>query len=623
MKRFKMKKSAMFGLCAAAALCLGIGVGTINYQSAFAEETQAQTFVMEEGASIRKKADGVDQGGIRFTATISQAHYDEYTQGATKVESGTFILPYAYYTSYGAINKENCFGENNIYYYTDEAGSDQNKDESRTQHKILNAQGTPRRLAGENAGYEINGSVVDMLDENLNVPYIGVSYLKVTGAGEAISYYFAEIDAAKNVRSAAQVAQNCLLKETADAADKAVAQAYMDKFIKNNPNHEVSYKETFKVVDETGVRLDESLTQTKTAAFTKYDETVTSSVPAGYRKVTGFDYDGSENKNTDTAALKLNGSTTLCTVVEKVKDNVIFNAQSIADGKVTATVVGDLNQNDSYEGWAWAEGEKSIRREGNLELSSKFELKEPYKLPYTNTFSATVRSSRDITLQLMMHCIEFDNSDYTNLNQVVVSVQVKKGAQKVYFTADRYVKQVNTIFFSHPAGDSSTAPTVLEIGSFAYEKAEVPFNRAEGAVGDFEAYEGGEHFGIGSDGFVLDCPVGNISVSNEWASDGDYSVKVIPTGDGWSHIWSNTAITVSEYNTIEFDIYVDRAVSGYLFYVYDSNGYHEGKVDLKKGVNHVTYTFNQSFSTYRGIELRAAHALTGVYYIDRIVLSKV
>ena len=618
MKRFKMKKSAMFGLCAAAALCLGIGVGTINYQSAFAEETQAQTFVMEEGASIRKKADGVDQGGIRFTATISQAHYDEYTQGATKVESGTFILPYAYYTSYGAINKENCFGENNIYYYTDEAGSDQYKDESRTQYKILNAQGTPRRLAGENAGYEINGSVVDMLDENLNVPYIGVSYLKVTGAGEAISYYFAEIDAAKNVRSAAQVAQNCLLKETADAADKAVAQAYMDKFIKNNPNHEVSYKETFKVVDETGVHPDESLTQTKTAAFTKYDETVTSSVPAGYRKVTGFDYDGSENKNTDTAALKLNGSTILCTVVEKVKDNVIFNAQSIADGKVTATVVGDLNQNDSYEGWAWAEGEKSIRREGNLGHPSAFSLKDPYKLYSVNTFSATIYANSEFDLTMRIWGFDLDNTNGA-LNELDVTKKVMPGAQKVYFTTDRYVKQVNTIFFF----SNSTAPTELVIGSFAYEKAEVPFNRAEGAVGDFEAYEGGEHFGIGSDGFVLDCPVGNISVSNEWASDGDYSVKVITTGNGWSHIWSNTAITVSEYNTIEFDIYVDRAVSGYLFYVYDSNGYHEGKVDLKKGVNHVTYTFNQSFSTYRGIELRAWQALTGVYYIDRIVLSKV
>lgn len=618
MKRFKMKKSAMFGLCAAAALCLGIGVGTINYQSAFAEETQAQTFVMEEGASIRKKADGVDQGGIRFTATISQAHYDEYTQGATKVESGTFILPYAYYTSYGAINEENCFGGNNIYYYTDEAGNDQNKDESRPQHKILNAQGTPRRLAGENAGYEINGSVVDMLDENLNVPYIGVSYLKVTGAGEAISYYFAKIDAAKNVRSAAQVAQNCLLKETADAADKAVAQAYMDKFIKNNPNHEVSYKETFKVVDETGVRLDESLTQTKTAAFTKYDETVTSSVPAGYRKVTGFDYDGSENKNTDTAALKLNGSTTLCTVVEKVKDNVIFNAQSIADGKVTATVVGDLNQNDSYEGWAWAEGEKSIRREGNLEIDSKFSLKDPYKLYSVNTFSATIYANSEFDLTMRIWGLDLDNTNGAT-NELDVTKKVMPGAQKVYFTTDRYVKQVDTIIFF----SNSTAPTELVIGSFAYEKAEVPFNRAEGAVGDFEAYEGGEHFGIGSDGFALDCPVGNISVSNEWASDGDYSVKVIPTSDGWSHIWSNTAITVSEYNTIEFDIYVNRAVSGYLFYVYDSNGYHEGKVDLKKGVNHVKYTFNQSFSTYRGIELRAAQALTGVYYIDRIVLSKV
>ena len=618
MKRFKMKKSAMFGLCAAAALCLGFGVGTINYQSAFAEETQAQTFVMEEGASIRKNAEGADRGGIRFTATISQAHYDEYTQGATKVESGTFILPYAYYTSYGAINEENCFGENNIYYYTDEAGNDQNKDESRTQYKILNAQGTPRRLAGENVGYEINGSVVDMLDENLNVPYIGVSYLKVTGAGEAISYYFAEIDVAKTVRSMAQVAQNCLLKETADAADKAVAQAYMDKFIKNNPNHEVSYKETFKMVDETGVHLDESLTQTKTAAFTKYDETVTSSVPAGYRKVTGFDYDGSENKNTDTAALKLNGSTTLCTVVEKVKDNVIFNAQSIADGKVTATVSGDLVQNDSYEGWAWAEGEKSIRREGHLGNASAFSLKDPYKLYSVNTFSATIYANSEFDLTMRIWGLDLDNTNGAT-NELDVTKKVMPGAQKVYFTTDRYVKQVDTIFFF----SNSTAPTELVIGSFAYEKAKVPFNRAEGAVGDFEAYEGGEHFGIGSDGFALDCPVGNISVSNEWASDGDYSVKVIPTGDGWSHIWSNTAITVSEYNTIEFDIYVDRAVSGYLFYVYDSNGYHEGKIDLKKGVNHVTYTFNQSFSNYRGIELRAAQALTGVYYIDRIVLSKV
>ena len=623
MKRFKMKKSAMFGLCAAAALCLGIGVGTLNYQSAFAEETQAQTFVMEEGASIRKKADGADQGGIRFTATISQAHYDEYTQGATKVESGTFILPYAYYTSYGAINKENCFGGNNIYYYTDEAGSDQNKDESRTQYKILNAQGTPRRLAGENAGYEINGSVVDMLDENLNVPYIGVSYLKVTGAGEAISYYFAKIDAAKNVRSAAQVAQNCLLKETADAADKAVAQAYMDKFIKNNPNHEVSYKETFKVVDETGVRLDESLTQTKTAAFTKYDETVTSSVPAGYRKVTGFDYDGSENKNTDTAALKLNGSTILCTVVEKVKDNVIFNAQSIADGKVTATVVGDLNKNDSYEGWAWAEGEKSIRREGNLELSSKFELKEPYKLPYTNTFSATVRSSRDITLQLTMHCIEFDNSDYTNLNQVDVSVQVKKGAQKVYFTADRYVKQVNTIFFSHPAGDSSTAPTVLEIGSFAYEKAEVPFNRAEGAVGDFEAHEGGEHFGA-DNGFALSGP-GTIEISKEWASDGDYSVKFSNFGESWGYIKTTSdSIAVNEYNTIAFDIYSSRDNVEFSWYLYDTASHYTlVTVHLTKGVNHISHKFYVSYTTYNGLCVELNYKKNPCFYVDRIVLSKV
>lgn len=618
MKRFKMKKSAMFGLCAAAALCLGIGVGTINYQSAFAEETQAQTFVMEEGASIRKKADGADQGGIRFTATISQAHYDEYTQGATKVESGTFILPYAYYTSYGAINKENCFGGNNIYYYTDEAGNDQNKDESRTQYKILNAQGTPRRLAGENAGYEINGSVVDMLDENLNVPYIGVSYLKVTGAGEAISYYFAKIDAAKNVRSAAQVAQNCLLKETADAADKAVAQAYMDKFIKNNPNHEVSYKETFKVVDETGVRLDESLTQTKTAAFTKYDETVTSVVPAGYRKVTGFDYDGSENKNTDTAALKLNGSTTLCTVVEKVKDNVIFNAQSIADGKVTATVDGDLNQNDSYEGWAWAEGEKSIRREGNLGHPSAFSLKDPYKLYSVNTFSATIYANSEFDLTMRIWGFDLDNTN-GKLNELDVTKKVMPGAQKVYFTTDRYVKQVNTIvFFSN-----STAPTELVIGSFAYEKAEVPFNRAEGAVGDFEAHEGGEHFGA-DNGFALSGP-GTIEISKEWASDGDYSVKFSNFGKSWGYIKTTSdSIAVNEYNTIAFDIYSSRDNVEFSWYLYDTASHYTlVTVHLTKGVNHISHKFDVSYTTYNGLCVELNYEKNPCFYVDRIVLSKV
>lgn len=618
MKRFKMKKSAMFGLCAAAALCLGIGVGTINYQSAFAEETQAQTFVMEEGASIRKKADGVDQGGIRFTATISQAHYDEYTQGATKVESGTFILPYAYYTSHGAINEENCFGENNIYYYTDEAGNDQNKDESRTQYKILNAQGTPRRLAGENAGYEINGSVVDMLDENLNVPYIGVSYLKVTGAGEAISYYFAEIDAAKNVRSVAQVAQNCLLKETADAADKAVAQAYMDKFIKNNPNHEVSYKETFKVVDETGVHLDESLTKTKTAAFTKYDETVTSVVPAGYRKVTGFDYDESENKNTDTAALKLNGSTTLCTVVEKVKNNVIFNAQSIADGKVTATVDGDLGHNDSYEGWAWAEGEKSIRREGNLGHPSAFSLKDPYKLYSVNTFSATIYANSEFDLTMRIWGFDLDNTSGA-LNQLDVTKKVMPGAQKVYFTTDRYVKQVNTIFFF----SNSTAPTELVIGSFAYEKAEVPFNRAEGAVGDFEAHEGGEHFGA-DNGFALSGP-GTIEISKEWASDGDYSVKFSNFGESWGYIKTTSdSIGVKEYNTIEFDIYSSRDNVEFSWYLYDTASHYTlVTVRLTKGVNHISHKFDVSYTTYNGLCVELNYLKNPWFYVDRIVLSKV
>lgn len=847
------KRCTVSVLAILAALLLALGFVCMR-PVAFADTES--TFKMEEGASVKYGA-ATDENGIRFTATLSKSEYETLTAGAKSVESGTFIMPAAYQKAYGAISEEACFGTNNTYYYKDAEGVIVGKNDERDdQHEILNAVGTPRFLAEDNL-YEINGSIVTILDANLNVPLIARSYIKVTSDNDAATYYFAAMDAdiTKNVRSVVSVSQNALLKGVT-GAELDTVKGYFDKFIELNPDATAKYTETFSVVDLAGVKENAALTAEKTASVTKYNETVTATVPAGYKKVVAYEGTGS-------AILKLDGSTVLNTVIEKDNtERIIFDAENA--GEFNATLIDNgIIATDKAATWSW-DGTKSAYFKGDLANGFGWTYETAKALPYaTDTFALTVKSDVDFTMNIAVTGM---SSASTVKTDGLATVEIKAGVNKIYFVlsqpmktvekfyacataategefaidylsyenaisvngsygnlaldaeatsyeitsldstvfgsenltenvtvsyielndvadedgtytevakaADKYTIAVNAatsyiikikvtaanlqyeksvyligdhgllresfedgensaaftcsgskvsnnlavsgdwalegsksmsiqatnnnfwwckatfeapltatdncnyvsfwlftssiavnsdfggnfqIYFGTNSGTfSSTVPiktglhkytvksnklfteitsiemttltqyvSYIDLISAGNDIVKEPFVRAEGAVMDFEAHENGDHFGA-DNGYTLTCPVGSTSVSDEWSSDGDYSWKVTVTGDGWAQAMNSAPVTVAEYNTITFDIYINRAVNDWEFYVYFNGGYKGAKVNLTEGENHITYTFDGwSQTTFKGLECRANGVQYNYYYIDRVVLSKV
>ena len=846
------KRCTVSVLAILAALLLALGFVCMR-PVAFADTES--TFKMEEGASVKYGA-ATDENGIRFTATLSKSEYETLTSGAKSVESGTFIMPAAYQKAYGAISEEACFGTNNTYYYKDAEGVNVGKNDERDdQHEILNAVGTPRFLAEDNL-YEINGSIVTILDANLNVPLIARSYIKVTSENDAATYYFAAMDAdiTKNVRSVVSVSQNALLKGVT-GAELDTVKGYFDKFIELNPDATAKYTETFSVVDLAGVKENAALTAEKTASVTKYNETVTATVPAGYKKVVAYEGTGS-------AILKLDGSTVLNTVIEKDNtERIIFDAENA--GEFNATLIDNgIIATDKAATWSW-DGTKSAYFKGDLAKGFGWTYETAKALPYAaDTFALTVKSDVDFTMNIAVTGM---SSASTVKTDGLATVEIKAGVNKIYFVlsqpmktveqfyayatsaiegefaidylsyenaisvngsygnlaldaeatsyeitaldstvfgsenltenvtvsyielndiadedgtytevakaADKYTIAVNaatsyiikikvtaanlqyeksvyligdhgllresfedgensatfsnqynggtgknncavtgdwsidgsksmemdakkgnvwwcgpqfdsaltatsncnyvsfwlfasstaasagdftTYFYTNNGRFSAVVPiktgihkytvksssifntiTGLEVPALSEYVAYVdlisantdvvaePFVRAEGAVADFESHENGDHFGA-DNGFNLTCPVGETMVSDEWSSDGQYSWKVKVAGDGWAQMMNSSAVTVAEYNTITFDIYINRAVNDWEFYVYFNGGYKGAKVNLTEGENHITYTFDGwSQTTFKGLECRANGVQYNYYYIDRVVLSKV
>ncbi|HCH73806.1 MAG TPA: hypothetical protein DEV87_01315 [Clostridiales bacterium] len=448
------KRCTVSVLAILAALLLALGFVCMR-PVAFADTES--TFKMEEGASVKYGA-ATDENGIRFTATLSKSEYETLTSGAKSVESGTFIMPAAYQKAYGAISEEACFGTNNTYYYKDADGVNVGKnDERNDQHEILNAVGTPRFLAEDNL-YEINGSIVTILDANLNVPLIARSYIKVTSENDAATYYFAAMDAdiTKNVRSVVSVSQNALLKGVTGAEHDTV-KGYFDKFIELNPDATAKYTETFSVVDLAGVKENAALTAEKTASVTKYNETVTATVPAGYKKVVAYEGTGS-------AILKLDGSTVLNTVIEKDNtERIIFDAENA--GEFNATLIDNgIIATDKAATWSW-DGTKSAYFKGDLAKGFGWKYETAKALPYaTDAFSLTVKSDVDFTMNIAVSGM---SSVSTVRTDGLATVEIKAGVNKIYFVLSQPMKTVEQ-FYAY-----ATAATEGEfaIDYFSYENA--------------------------------------------------------------------------------------------------------------------------------------------------------
>lgn len=197
-------------------ICLGLTFGSKTTASA---KSPYPSFKMEVGASIRLK-DTYEKNGMRFTATVNKAEFDAYN-GENTATAGFFIMPYYYIDKFGALTSENCFGESAVYTWEGKTGSGT--------HAIIHVEDVAIYLAEEtDEFYTLNGSVVNMRDENLNVDYVGVAYILIDG-----DYVFAQSNVEKNARSVVTVAQKALTDVTTiyEQEEQDAMKFYFTKYL--------------------------------------------------------------------------------------------------------------------------------------------------------------------------------------------------------------------------------------------------------------------------------------------------------------------------------------------------------------------------------------------------------
>lgn len=227
-KRSKLLFGAVGVFAVGVAFCVTFGVANLN--TAKAEDATAETMQMIGGASIRT-SDVTANRGMRFSAKIDKAWYEAQENGGYKISGGTFIMPYYYIAQKGSLNEANCFGDNAKYKWKEKEGA------TESQSTIIHVAGAPYLYTDDTDNseyYRLNGSVVNMLAENLDIDYVGVSYLKLE-KDSAVDYLFATSDLAENKRSTIQVGQNILLKSNIDK-EKETATDYLNTYVETYKN---------------------------------------------------------------------------------------------------------------------------------------------------------------------------------------------------------------------------------------------------------------------------------------------------------------------------------------------------------------------------------------------------
>ena len=302
-----------------AALCLVSGVATVNTASAEQSEPTG-IFAMATGASVRipdvANTDvTTNDNGLRFTAYMSKDNYN------AEANYGTFILPLSYYET-NAISADVI---DNYYWKTGvdaEGNVVYNTTETEGKKQIINVQAKAYLDEVDYDGdevteemYVVNGSVLHIKGENLNLQYIGVSYIEVDG-----EYTFATTDTA-NARSVVTVAQKALLNADNDkafvenelgtkeekiaAVDGAYTARYVAEYQAENdgeyPTTEVNVR-VYKDVSSTSGYVAESTVAKVEVPFTGYNATTVGEAQArdGYTYV---------SLKTEAVTVMLDGST--------------------------------------------------------------------------------------------------------------------------------------------------------------------------------------------------------------------------------------------------------------------------------------------------------------------------
>jgi len=220
----------------------------------------ATSLSMKYGASVRiNKTESYEDNGIRFSATISNEEY-EVLRLMDNVVFGMFIMPESYVSRFGELTADNVnmggvydWKENKSdeYFY----GGSEIQAES---HRILAITYAELPDDKDNDGYKvINGSVVAIKDDNLDMNYVGRAFIRY----EVDGFYFYEManwsegQAQNSVRSITGVAQKAIQDKNSNLTAeqrKALADSYTTKSLQLQGYEAVENAEDFAAMNADG-----------------------------------------------------------------------------------------------------------------------------------------------------------------------------------------------------------------------------------------------------------------------------------------------------------------------------------------------------------------------------------
>lgn len=403
--------------------CVATAIGMLREDAVFAET--AGGFVMKEGASVRVPSDETQDNGIRFTAKIDAETVDKLKEDGTPYVAGTFILPEFYYS-------ENPINETTLsekYYWKTDGGY--STDNTAGKREILNVLAAPYKEQAGDAFYTLNGSVLNIKDENLALEYIGVAYLKTEDAEGKESYTFAETTS-DNARRPIDIVEMALdANEFTGATATALKEEYIDRYVETYQNANggeypaATYRENVYVSSENGFVLSESLSSKKTAAYQGYGTTVA----ADCAPLQDYVYDTLNEKNERETTLKLSRTAEVNLYYTYVGDKFTvldFDGEDPFNGGNYYNGDNDV-YTEIYYGWA-SNGLKSMLiKTGNAWAGAKWT--NAIKLPApTSKFSFTsyFRGNADYSTQIWLSGIDASGKTVSEYCDITIKPDVNE-----------------------------------------------------------------------------------------------------------------------------------------------------------------------------------------------------